>query len=155
MDAISPLWTAAPELKAALAIFIIMAQVLLAVWCYMQLSKNRMKAAKSGEVAPEIYIATGDSEPEYLRVYTRLVANQFEMPVIFYVIMLTGLAVAITSWITIILGIAYVIFRILHAKEMAGEHVVMRRRRLFIRSSQILLLMIIELGVSTIVNLLT
>ena len=153
MDAISSLWTAAPELKSALAVFVIMAQILLTVWCYIQLSKNRMKAAKSGEVAPEIYVATGDAEPEHLRVYTRLVANQFEMPVLFYVIMLTGLATAVTSWITIILGAIYVLFRILHAKEMAGEHVVLRRRKLFIRSTQILLLMFIELGLSTIFKL--
>jgi len=91
----------------------------------------------------------GDAEPEEIRVYTRLVANQFEAPVLFYALIITGLAIGVTSWITVLLAFAYVFFRFSHAKEMAGEHVVLRRRKIFIQSIRILLLMVVELAIST------
>lgn len=149
MDALFSLWTFAPVIKTQLAVVAIVAQIALAIWCYSQMSRARMSAAKAGTVTADIYKAVGDAEPEEIRVYTRLVANQFEAPVLFYALMITGLAVGITSWLTIILAFAFVAFRIVHAREMAGEHVVMRRRRVFIRSMQVLLLMVIELLVST------
>lgn len=150
MEIITSLWTAAPTLKAQVAIFLMLLQMMITIWCYSLMSKARMAAAKSGKVSKAIYVAVGDAEPEELRVYTRLLANQFEMPVLFYVIMVTGLAVGITSWITVLLGLVYVLFRYLHAKEMSGAHVVMKRRKLFIRSAQVILLMMLELAVSTI-----
>jgi hypothetical protein len=149
MDFILGLWTAAPNLKIQLVVFAILGQVFLTIWCYMQMSKARMKAAKAGEITPEVYRAVGDSEPEALRVYTRLVANQFEAPVLFFALVITGLAINVTSWITVILAIGFVVFRVLHAREMAGEHVVIRRRKLFIQSIRLLLLMIVELAIST------
>jgi len=123
--------------------------MVITIWCYTHMSKARVRAAKSGEVSPDIYKAVGDAEPEEIRVYTRLVANQFESPVLFYALIITGLAIGVTSWITVLLAFAYVFFRFRHAKEMAGEHVVLRRRKIFIQSIRILLLMVVELAIST------
>lgn len=153
MDTILTLWTAAPILKTQLVIFAMLGQIVLTIWCYTQMSKMRVAAAKSGTVSPEIYKAVGESEPEEIRVYTRLVANQFEAPVLFYVMLTAGLAIAVTSWITVILAFIYVALRIVHAREMAGEHNVLRRRKLFIHSFQILLLLVLDLAISTLVVL--
>ena len=150
MEFVISLWTAAPVLKIQLVILALILQILITIRCYMLMAKARLKGAKSGNVSPEIYKAVGDAEPEEIRVYTRLVANQFESPVLFYTIVIAGLAIAVTSWITVGLAFIYVLFRYLHAKEMAGEHVVLRRRKLFIRSFQVLLLMVIELAISTV-----
>ncbi|MEM7215608.1 MAG: MAPEG family protein [Pseudomonadota bacterium] len=149
MDIITSLWIAAPVLKTQFAVLAILVQIAITVWCYMQLSKARVAAAKAGVVTPEMYVAVGDAEPEDIRVYTRLVANQFEMPVVFYALVITGLAIGVTSWITVVLAFVYICFRILHAREMAGEHNVLRRRKLFIQSARIILLMIAELFIST------
>ncbi len=153
MDAILTLWTAAPELKTQLAVLAILANIALVIWCYSKMSKARVKAARAGTVDPEIYRAVGDAEPEDIRVYTRLVANQFESPVLFYALVITGLAIGVTSWITVILAFLYVILRIIHAREMAGDHNVLRRRKIFIRSFQVLLLLVIDLAVSTLLVL--
>ncbi|MEM9277018.1 MAG: MAPEG family protein [Pseudomonadota bacterium] len=150
MDIILSLWTAAPALKTQLAVVAILLQMAITMWCYAQMSKARVSAAKSGKITPEIYVAVGDAEPEELRVYTRLVANQFESPILFYVMMITGLAIGVTSWIAVLLAFVFVIFRFLHAKEMTGEHVVLRRRKIFIRSAQVLMLMMLDLAISAI-----
>ncbi len=150
MEFITSLWTAAPVLKTQLAVLAVLLQIVITIWCYMQMSKARVGAAKAGTVSPEIYKAVGDAEPEEIRVYTRLVANQFESPVLFYVIILTGLAIGVTSWITVVLALLYVFFRLSHAKEMAGEHNVLRRRKIFIQSIRVLMLLILELAISTV-----
>ena len=151
MDAILSIWTAYPTLKIQLAVIAVLAQMALTIWCYQQMARARFRAAKSGEVNPEIYVAVGDAEPEEIRVYTRLVANQFESPVLFYGLVITGLAIGVTSWITIILAALFLYFRFRHAKEMMGEHVVLRRRKIFIRAFQVILLMMVELLVSTLI----
>ena len=149
MDALLSLWTFMPAFKIKLVVIALIAQVFLTIWCYMQMSKARVKAAKSGAVSPDIYVAVGDAEPEELRVYTRLVANQFESPVLFYAMIVAGLAIGVTSWLTVVLAFLYVWFRYRHAKEMTGEHVVLRRRKIFVRSFQVLLIMVADLLVST------
>lgn len=149
METIYSLWTFAPVVKTQIAVFLILAQVFITIWCYTQMSKARVAAVKAGDIVPEVYKAVGDSEPENLRVYTRLVANQFEAPVLFFAMLITGLAVGITSWIAIVLGLLFIVFRIIHAREMAGEHVVLRRRKIFIRSMQCITLMAFELAIST------
>jgi len=150
MEFIASLWTAAPTLKIQLIVLAILLQVVITIWCYTQLSRVRVGAAKAGTVSPDIYKAVGDAEPEEIRVYTRLVANQFEAPVLFYVLVITGLAIGVSSWITVLLALIYVFLRYVHAKEMAGEHNVLRRRKIFIQSFRILLLMVIELAISTV-----
>ncbi|MDJ0613418.1 MAG: MAPEG family protein [Rhizobiaceae bacterium] len=149
MEFITSLWTAAPVLKTQLVVLAILLQVVITIWCYTMMSGARVKGAKSGTVSPDIYKAVGDAEPEEIRVYTRLVANQFESPVLFYAMVITGLAVGVTSWITVVLALIYILFRYLHAKEMAGEHNVLKRRKIFIRSFQVLLVMALELAIST------
>ena len=149
MDSIMLIWTAAPDLKIKLTVLAILLQIVITIWCYTQMSRARVAGYKDGRTSPDIYKAVGDAEPEEIRVYTRLVANQFEMPVLFYVMIITGLAVGATSWITVILAFLYVLLRYMHAREMAGEHVVMRRRKIFIQSARVILLMVVELAIST------
>ena len=80
MEMLLTIWTAAPELKIKLVVLAILLQIVITIWCYAQMSRARMAGYKEGRTTPEIYKAVGDSEPEEIRVYTRLVANQFEMP---------------------------------------------------------------------------
>ena len=149
MEMLLTIWTAAPELKIKLMVLAILLQMVITIWCYAQMSRARMAGYKEGRTTPEIYKAVGDSEPEEIRVYTRLVANQFEMPVLFYALVVTGLAIGATSWITVVLAFIYILMRYLHAKEMMGDHVVMRRRKIFIQSARIILFMMVELAIST------
>lgn len=143
MDALMLLWDFAPELKAKLLYLAIVGQIVLTIYCYSAMSKARVAAVRGNRLQPENYKATVD-EPEDLRVFTRAVANQFEMPVVFYVLVLAGLMASAASWITVVLAWLFVLLRVVHVREMIGENVVLRRRKIFIQSARVIVLMVIE-----------
>ncbi|WP_075995710.1 MAPEG family protein [Salaquimonas pukyongi] len=147
MDILMELWAYAPDLKVKLLCLAFAAQIVLTIVAYSKLSKARIAAIKAGKVEPETFKATRD-EPDELRVFSRAVANQFELPVIFYALVAASLALKVTSWLTVLLAFAFVVFRYLHLQEMTGRHNVFRRRRLFFRSVQIILLMLAEFVLS-------
>lgn len=149
METLALIWTAAPQLKVQLIVLAMTGQIVLTIWLYSKMSKARVAAVKAGTVKPEQYRAAGTDEPEDLAVYTRAVANQYELPVLFYAVIIAGLALRTSSWITVVLAILFVIVRTIHAREMVGENAVFRRRRLFIRSFQVFMLLLIELVIST------
>ncbi len=147
MDMILAIWTFAPDLKAKLISLALILQMAIAIRCYMLMVTARMGAAKQGKIQPDQYKATV-GEPEDVRVYTRAVANQFEMPVIFYALLIAGLALSVTSWLTVIMAFCYVALRVVHMREMTGENRVQKRRKVFIRSAQLIMLMMFEFLVS-------
>ncbi len=124
-------------------------QIALTIWVYSQMSKAMMTAAREKRVTTEVFKTTRE-EPDDLRVYSRAVANQFELPVIFYALVAAGLALSVSSWITIILAFAFLGVRIVHIREMIGENRVMLRRRWFIRGVQIIMAMTTEFVVSAV-----
>ena len=144
------LWLVAPLWKLKLLTLIMVAQIILTCWLYIQLSKARVSAVKTGVVKREDYSVIGN-EPEELAIYTRAVANQFELPVVFYVLILTGMTLGVSSLITVFLAALFVIIRIIHAREMVGQNRVVRRRKLFIYSVRVFVVMIVELVISTLV----
>ncbi len=148
MDLIEPLWTAAYDWKVRILVLIVLAQMVLAVRLYTVMAKKRFKAAKEGRVTTETYKAT-QNEPEDVAVFNRAVSNQFEAPVLFYAIVAIALALNVSSWLTVILAAAYVALRWMHGNEMIGAHDVMKRRKLFLMSFQVLLAMMAELAIST------
>ena len=143
MDALMLLRDFAPELKTKLLYLAIVGQIIITIYCYSAMSKARVAAVRGQRMQPENYKATVD-EPEDLRVYTRAVANQFEMPVVFYVLVLAALMAATASWITVILAWTYVVLRYVHVKEMIGNNQVLLRRKIFIQSARVILLMVVE-----------
>ncbi len=142
-------WTFAPDLKVKLLLLILAGQMGLAIYLYIQLSKARMAAGKAGRITADLYKAT-ENEPADLRVFARAVANQFELPVMFYALVVAGIAASISSWITVILAGSFVALRIVHAREMITTNTVLKRRKTFFRSVQVLLLMLVEFVLSAV-----
>ena len=147
MEQLADLLTGGADIRVRLLALVLAAQAVFSIRMYSQMSKARVSAAKAGTIEPDMYKATAN-EPEELRVYTRAVANQFEMPVLFFAIVVAGLAMSSTTWITLVLAALYVGARILHGNEMISTNTVFKRRRLFIRSAQIMLLLIVEFVIS-------
>ncbi|MEM1318398.1 MAG: MAPEG family protein [Pseudomonadota bacterium] len=150
MDTFELLWTASAEWKTRLLVIIVLAQMLLALRLYGVMSKARMAAAKAGKVTADTYRAT-QNEPEELAVYNRAVTNQFEAPTMFYALVLIALALGTSSWLTVIIALAFVVLRWMHGLEMVGAHNVMRRRKLFIQSMQAMILLMAEVLVSAMI----
>ena len=147
MDGLMTLWSFAPELKAKLLYLAIVGQLVITIYCYTAMSRARVSAAKGKRIHPDDYKSTSN-EPEDLRVYTRAVANQFEMPVVFYVLVLASLTASAASWVTVVLTWLYVILRIFHAREMIGNNQVLKRRKIFIQSARVILAMVVEFVIS-------
>ena len=143
MEGFMLLWDFAPLLKTKLIYLAMIGQMLIAIYCYTAMSRARVSAGKAKRIKPDDYKAT-HNEPEDLRVLTRAVANQFEMPVIFYALMLAVLTAATQSWITVVLAWLFVILRFVHAREMISSNRVLLRRKIFIQSARVLLLMVVE-----------
>lgn len=148
MEAIEPLWTFAADWKVRLLVLITIANMVLAIRLYTAMAKARFKVVKAGKASTETYRAT-QNEPEEAAVFNRAVMNQFESPTLFYALIAISLALGVSSWLTVILSALYVAIRWRHGHEMIGEHVVLRRRKLFIRSVQVLMVLMAEVSLST------
>ncbi len=146
------IWTFEKALQLKLLVMIIIAQIVLTFWLYMQMSKARTKAVKEGSVDREDFSVVSN-EPDSTAIFTRALANQFELPVLFYVVILTGMIVGISSWITVALAFIFVLSRVVHAREIIGENRVLKRKGMFINTMRIFILLLLELFISTILFL--
>ena len=147
MEMIEPLWSFASDWKIRLLVLVVLANMILAVRLYSAMAKARFRVVKAGKADTETYRAT-QNEPEEAAVFNRAVMNQFESPTLFYAIVAISLAVGVSSWLTVLLAAIYVALRWRHGMEMIGEHVVLRRRKVFVRSVQVLMAMMVELAIS-------
>ena len=147
MDFLAPIWTFAPGVKVGLLMLALAGQMLLTFRMYAVTGNARMKAGREGRITAETYRVVGE-EPEDLALLTRALANQFELPVLFYAVVVAHLAVGTASWITVALAIVFVATRVIHAGEMTGQNRVMLRRKLFFRSMGVFVAMLAEFVVA-------
>lgn len=144
------LWSFQSAWITKLLVIILIVQMLLTVWLYTKMAKSRFAAVKEGLITRDDYKVVGN-EPEQAAIFTRALANQFELPVLFYAVVITGMAIGVSSWITVVLAFLFVLARIVHAREMVGENQVMKRRAMFINSMRVFLLLMAELLISTLI----
>ncbi|MBO6814274.1 MAG: MAPEG family protein [Rhizobiaceae bacterium] len=144
------LWTGAVDWKIRLLVLALAGQMILTIWLYGKMSKARMSAGREGKITAETYRVVG-AEPPELAIYTRAVANQFELPVMFYAVVIAGLAIGTSSWITVVLAFAFVALRFVHAQEMVSENKVMTRRKKFLYSVRVFIVLLVEFVFSAMV----
>jgi hypothetical protein len=136
MSAVSPNLILYP----VFAMFFLVAGVL------ARMAKLRVGAVGSGEVNVKYYRAyQGGEEPEHIRVVTRHFINLFEVPVLFYVVViLTYITEQVSHWM---IGCAwvYVAARYVHSYVHLTSNNVLTRFRVFIGGGLILLVMWLSL----------
>jgi len=127
------------------AMFFLVAAVL------VRMAKLRVGAVGSGEVSAKYYRAyQGADEPEHMRVVTRHFINLFEVPVLFYVVViLTYITHQVSSWM-IGCAWAYVAARYVHSYVHLTSNDVLTRFRVFIASGLVLFVMWVSLLVELI-----
>ena len=143
------LWTFEKVWQLKLLVIMMIAQMVLTIWLYIEMSKARTKSVKDGLASREDFSVVSN-EADSTAIYSRALANQFELPVLFFVIILSGIAVGVSSWITVVLAFLFVISRVVHAREMIGENRVMKRKGMFINTMRIFMLLLLELFLSLI-----
>ena len=135
-----------PEPSSNHILYPLFAMFALVVVVFLRMAKIRFGAVRSGEMNPAFYKTyQGDDEPEYMRVVTRHFINLFEMPVMFYVVVIAAYVTRESgTWMTA-LAWAYVASRYFHSYVHLTSNDVLTRFRVYLGSAVILTLLWISL----------
>jgi hypothetical protein len=107
------------------------AQILLTMSVFIGLAVAKSKAAKSGEVNEERRALYDDAWPESVIKYNNNIRNQFELPVLYYVLCIILWALNTTNIIVHAIAWLFVVSRIIHAAMHTGSNYVPLRRKVF------------------------
>lgn len=90
--------------------------------------KTRFASVKKGAVKPKYFkLMIGDNPPEFVQQTTRSFNNQFEVPILFYVVGTLYISLNINSDLALILAWAFVLFRYAHAYiHLSYNHIIHR-----------------------------
>jgi hypothetical protein len=111
------------------------AMMALTIFCMVRLGLLRWAAVRRGEIDPRFFLLfRGYEEPDKLAAYSRHVANLFETPILFYVIVLTAFVTGQTGNWLLGLAWAYVGLRLVHTYVHLTSNVVLTRFRVFVLS---------------------
>lgn len=116
-------------------------QVLLTFGLLLWTGRVRFAAARAGRVKLKDISLGERSWPAPVQQVSNAFANQFELPVLFYVV--TGLALATAQADTLFVGLAwlFVLTRLVHAGIYATSNVVIRRFQAFLAGAVVLMAM--------------
>jgi hypothetical protein len=119
----------------------VLAQVLLTFVAIVRTGRARYRAAVAGEVRLKDIALSGEGWPEDCRKLANNLSNQFETPVLFYV--LVGVAAWTAAPMVWVLPLAwlYVALRAAHMVVHTGANDVLTRFRIFLVSTGALMLM--------------
>lgn len=99
---------------ASLILWPMLAHIALTFFLYAWLTVVRVAAVRSGEVEYSCFV-TGRDEPHQAMRISRNLANQFQLPVIFYALVVLLIATDEASLIDVIAAWVFVAGRIFHA----------------------------------------
>ena len=124
----------------------VIAHVALVFCLYLLLSMRRMRAVREGRARPEQFRENREEPAESLVVKNAL-ANQFELPVLFYAVSILLYLVDADNPATVAGGWLFVALRYAHAYVHVTSNRLRYRRPLFIAGLAVLFLLWIWLGV--------
>jgi hypothetical protein len=109
----------------------VLVQVLLTLGVYVHLIKVKIRAMKAGEVDMARRALHEDAWPESVLQINNNIRNQFELPVLFYVMSFALWALDSVHWLALAAASLFVLSRIAHAYFHLGSNYVPNRRRAF------------------------
>jgi hypothetical protein len=119
------------------------AQVMLTLLLFIRLGQVKARASNLNQVDESRRALHKDAWPDYVLKVTNNIENQFQTPVLFYVLSLMAWALDRVDWLVLIVAWAYIATRLVHAGIHLGANVVLWRRKVF--SIGVLLLMLMTL----------
>jgi hypothetical protein len=99
---------------ASMIVWPVILQVLLTFAAYVVLGRRRFAAVKRGDAKPIEY-KYGTGGPNYVMLATRNVANQFELPVLFYVLVILLIVLGEVNSFQVVMAWLFVAARYIHA----------------------------------------
>jgi hypothetical protein len=108
-----------------------LAQIGWTFWLYAWLTVARTRAVQRGDVDYSCFVL-GRDEPLHVARITRNLANQFELPVIFYALVILLVALGRVTMFDVIAAWAFVAGRVVHTLVQTLTDNVVLRGRVFV-----------------------
>ncbi|BES69114.1 MAPEG family protein [Marinobacter nanhaiticus D15-8W] len=128
-------------MNPSLILWPVLAQILLTIAMYVLLGVRKNEALKLGQVNRRETALDNRAWPANVVKVSNNIANQFELPVLFYVLCLLLFSVQKVGWLALVLAWVFVVSRYLHAAVHTGKNVVPLRTQLFVVGLVCLLLL--------------
>jgi hypothetical protein len=109
----------------------VLVQVLLTLSMYIHLTRVKARAQRDGKVDEARRALYDDAWPDSVIQVNNNIRNQFETPVLFYVLTLVFWSLNAAGLVAQILAWLYVASRLVHAYVHVGSNYVPLRRRVF------------------------
>jgi hypothetical protein len=110
----------------------VLAQVFLTLTMFILLGVRKSKAVKAGDVNRKQAALNNRVWPEDVLKVSNNIANQFEVPVLFYVLCLVLYSINAAGVVAIVLAWMFALSRFAHAYVHVGSNYVPMRFRLFL-----------------------
>ncbi len=121
----------------------VLAQMVLTIIAFVLLGARKTKALKADEVDMTKAALDNDAWPESVLKVSNNIRNQFQLPLMFYVVCLVFFSLNAVNIVVLSLAWAFVISRIIHAWIHMGSNYVPARFRVFLIGFVILVIMLI------------
>lgn len=109
----------------------VLVQVALALFVYVALIKAKIRAMRAGKVDKARLALHDDAWPDDVKQINNNIRNQFELPVLFYVLCTMLWALHAVHWLALIAAAVFVVSRIVHVYIHIGSNYVPARRQAF------------------------
>ena len=109
----------------------VLVQIVLTAFLYMVLIKRKKAAVAAGQVNEERRALHSDGWPDTVIQVNNAIQNQFEIPLLFYVLCFVLFNLAAVDMMALIVAWSFTISRIVHAYIHIEENYVPKRRAAF------------------------
>ncbi|MBQ0758173.1 MAG: MAPEG family protein [Zhongshania sp.] len=123
----------------------VLLQVLLTITLYIKLNIVKVRAAKAGDVNEERRSLHDDAWPDYVLKINNCIRNQFEVPILFYVLAISFALINAVDLSVLVISWLFVASRVAHAYIHTGSNYVPARRKIFTFGVIIVLVMALML----------
>jgi len=121
----------------------VLTQLSITIAGFMLLGVRKAKAIKTGNVDQTKTALDNDAWPDYVLMVSNNIRNQFQVPVLFYVLCFVFYSINAVTTTVLYLAWAFVISRIIHAYIHMSTNYVPARFRVFIVGFLIMVIMFI------------
>ena len=124
----------------------VLAQIFLTLIMFIILGVRKAKAVKTGEVNRQQAALNNRVWPEDVVKVSNNIANQFEVPVLFYILCLVLHSINAVGMVAIVLAWLFALSRFAHAYVHIGSNYVPMRLRLFLLGCFVLIAMLVNVA---------
>lgn len=130
-------------MKTNLIFLPVIVQISLTLALYIALAVSKNRAVMAGEVDESRRGLHDDAWPDYVLKINNCIRNQFEVPVLFYVLAISFWALNAVDIYVLIAAWLFVFSRVAHAYVHTGSNYVPLRRRIFLFGCLIIAVMLV------------